>query len=214
MISGGKKGKGPCLGVAVSHVSSPVLLPSVFTVRKNSIRGTTLSVLPIAPMPKEAVLQQPRPPPPPPLPLPDNLPDIGGTPFSKPPDPEEEDEETFASLMSPVVWLSLAWFASLLYGWITDSNDTDWWRESQTPPMQLAQMPKGHPPVPKGARDLCTAGLAAAAAAGREASSWLESNSAVAFVTVVLSVVVGVRRWRIETARAARCVRFNEADDE
>ena len=68
-------------------------------------------------------------------------------------------------------------------------------------------LPDGHPPVPKSATNLCAAALEAAAKEARGEgvlSQWFGSNGAVAIVTLILTVAAGVRRWRIERARAQR----------
>ena len=116
-----------------------------------------------------------------------------------------------------IFWLAVAWLVSYSVtsfneSWLKDGGDPrdviDMARVRAAmgvdPPSDSPRtLPRGHPPVPMSAKSLCDAGLNAAATAAAHGRSWLESPYAMAAVSVIACVVVGVRRWRIERSRAS-----------
>ena len=130
-------------------------------------------------------------------------------------DPDGDGDETWSS---PILWLSAAWLAGSL--WAKEGETfQSWWGGGSDDAAAAAsaaaaaaaaadggrpQLPAGHPPVPRGATDLCAAALKAA-----HSSSWLHEPQpiAVAAVTAVVSVIVVIRRVfyerRKERERAA-----------
>jgi hypothetical protein len=140
----------------------------------------------------------PPPPPPPPPPLPtDEEPPLPIAAF----DADDDGDETWAS---PILWLCIAWLAGSL--WAKEGETfQSWWSggggeagdrdvagaAATTAAVGRPQLPNGHPPVPRGATELCSAALKAA-----HSSSWLHEPQplAVAAVTAIVSVVVVIRR--------------------
>ena len=112
-----------------------------------------------------------------------------GTAFTDNPGDEDLDWQ------HPVVWLSLAWVVG---SYFSVDDDSIWGSQAASGTKQQ-QLPEGHPPVPRGARDLCAAALNAV----QQPSAWLPKPSflKVGLATVVITVLVVARRYRIERAR-------------
>ena len=106
---------------------------------------------------------------------------------------------------SAVFWLAVAWLVTSAATWLSEQEETTWQSDGGGQGGDEAAaasgrpaLPHGHPPVPRSAAGVCAAGLEAAARHGRR---WVESKTALITVSVVLSVVAGVRRWYIETRK-------------
>ena len=99
--------------------------------------------------------------------------------------------------------LAAAWLLSYAFTWLGEEDELIVPLPQHASDGAKPALPHGHPPVPSGVRSLCASGLDAAAKAASQSRPYLESPYAVAAVSVVASVLTGVRRWRIERARWA-----------
>ena len=112
---------------------------------------------------------------------------------------------------SPVIWIAAAWLIGSVFG----SGDGAFsvsipsMQDPTTTPEQPT-MPENHPPVPRGARDLCSAALEAAKAASRSErlQAWIFSPTPAVLgtVTAVVTAIVVIIRILVERKRACERV--------